>query len=108
MVMFCYRNAAYPDHEANLWECHGKIVFQSADTTSAWHGSFEVGDHKDVNMRFDWRGRGRGKTVKLLYTGLDDEDRETWQGWDYRGRQIDMTKMRAYGWDPYGECWHPL
>ena len=83
-----------------VWECDGKISYQSQNFISPWHGSFyNAIDAGFIRMFFDYRGiEGLEKSVFLYRTAP-----QRYEGYDYLARRIVMTCLDCWIWQGY--CW---
>ena len=94
-----YDNHSLP-YSAVLWECNNQISFQSLGYSTDWHGSWTEDKYNKLVLKFQYEGRTNALKTTVLYRcgyGL-------YEGYDYRGRAITMTRLRAFMWD--GTNWH--
>ena len=114
MATFCtvydYRNQTL-NHPAQLWEHNGLISYVSFGPATAWHGEFNRDVLGMLHLRFDYQGRdNRLKSTRLLRVGTNPDK---YEGWDYRGRFITMTRMGRYSLvadpaKPTRRIWQPV
>ena len=81
----------------------GQIQWQKKNSTLAWQGFFRLLDDDTTAYAFDAYGRGVMKCAKLY--NMEDG---IFEGTDYDGRLVRITKLRTLQYCTRRKAWRPM
>ena len=79
---------------------NGNIGWQNQDDTLPLRGHFQHSSDNTVVLAFD-DGNGRAKSARLFKT-----DENVWEGYDYDGRWVRITKLKQVPYCTECKLWH--
>ena len=100
MTAYKYHNGDFPETDAILWSCAGKVSFMTTgNEQTPWHGSFKE-SFGEIRIMFDRSGNEPLNPV-TVYKFREGR----YHGLDHKGREITLSKIYTSLWDEVDLSW---